>query len=44
MQPRRFVVLADIFLFVVCLSDAFGWDEEYTQGFALSKSVERSSL
>ena len=33
-----------VVLFVLCLSDALGWDSEYRQGFALSKSVELSDL
>ena len=46
MKPKRVAVLANlvVVLFVLCLSDALGWDSEYRQGFALSKSVERSSL
>lgn len=29
---------------VLCVSHSFGWDSEYRQGFALSKSVELSDL
>ena len=46
MKPKRVAVLANlvVVLFVLCLSDALGWDSEYRQGFALSKSVELSDL
>ena len=46
MKSRGFVVLAGIVSLSVflCLSNAFGWDSEYRQGFALSKSVEKSHL
>ena len=43
MQPTRLVALA-VTLFVLCMSDTFGWDSEYRQGFALSTSVEKSHL
>ena len=43
MQPTRLVALA-VVLFGLCMSDAFGWDSEYRQGFALSTSVEKSHL
>ena len=33
-----------VVLFSLCLSDAFGWDSEYKQGFALSSCVELSEL
>ena len=44
MKSSRLPVLARVVLFVMCLSDAFGWDSEYRQGFALSHFVERSNL
>ncbi len=44
MKSSRLPVLAGVVLFVMCLSDAFGWDSEYRQGFALSRFVERSNL
>ena len=46
MKPKRFAVLANlaVVLFVLCLSEAFGWDAEYKRGFAHSKSIERSNL
>ena len=44
MKSSRLPVLAGVVLFVMCLSDAFGWDSEYRQGFALSHFVERSNL
>lgn len=45
-KMKRFAVLASIIGLSVALllSDAFGWDSEYRQGFALSKSVEKSHL
>lgn len=44
MKSKRLVGLAGVVLFVLCLSDAFGWDSEYRQGFALSHFVDRSNL
>ena len=44
MKSSRLPVLAGVVLFVLCLPDAFGWDSEYRQGFALSHFVERSNL
>ena len=44
MKSSRVAVLAGVVLFVFCLADAFGWDSEYRQGFALSHFVERSNL
>ena len=46
MKSRGFVVLAGIISLSValCLSNAFGWDSEYRQGFALSNLVELSDL
>ena len=44
MQPKRLVALAGVVLFALCLSDAFGWDSEYKQGFALSKRIKSSDL
>lgn len=43
MKPKWLGALV-VVLLVVCLSQAFGWDSEYRQGFALSKSVEKSHL
>ena len=44
MKSSRLPVLAGVVLFVMCLSDAFGWDSEYRQGFALSKRIKSSDL
>ena len=44
MKSSRFAVLTGVVLFVLCLPDAFGWDAEYKQGFALSKRIKSSDL
>ncbi len=36
--------MTGVVLFVMCLSDAFGWDAEYKQGFALSEMIKASDL
>lgn len=43
---KRFVTLPRILILsvILCLSNAFGWDSEYKQGFALSSCVELSEL
>ena len=44
MKSSRVAVLTGVVLFVLCLPDAFGWDAEYKQGFALSKRIKSSDL
>ena len=44
MKSSRLPVLTGVVLFVMCLPDAFGWDAEYKQGFALSKRIKSSDL
>ena len=44
MKSSRFAVLTGVVLFVLCLPDAFGWDAEYKQGFALSRMIKSSDL
>ena len=36
--------MTGVVLFVLCLPDAFGWDAEYKQGFALSRMIKSSDL
>ena len=44
MQPKRFVVLAVVLLFALCLSDAFAFTVEYNKGYSLSESVENCDI
>ena len=43
MKPQWFVALT-VVLFVLCLPAASALDVEYNEGYALSKTVERSDL
>ena len=36
--------MTGVVLFVLCLPNAFGWDAEYKQGFALSRMIKSSDL
>ena len=44
MRLKQLVALAGAVLLALCLSDAFGWDAEYKEGFALSQMMKSSDL
>ena len=44
MKMRMKSLCIAVVLFSLCLSEAFGWDAEYKNGFALSKRIKSSDL